>query len=77
VLDGQDPVAYVLSSNVNRRHMTKGQRAMAVAMVCKETLQSTRKVAGEAGLSHQRIHHARTVLRHTPDAAALVRRDEA
>jgi hypothetical protein len=26
VLDGQDPVAYVLSSNVNRRHMTKGQR---------------------------------------------------
>lgn len=28
-----DPTAYVLSANINRRHMTKGQRAMAVAMI--------------------------------------------
>lgn len=27
-LNGHDPVAYILSSNINRRHMTKGQMAM-------------------------------------------------
>ncbi len=32
-LNGQDPIAYVLSANIHRRHMTKGQRAMAVAMI--------------------------------------------
>ena len=28
-LDGQDPVAYILSSNIQRRHLSKGQAAMA------------------------------------------------
>ena len=32
-LDGEDPTAFVLSANIHRRHMTKGQRAMAVAMI--------------------------------------------
>ena len=30
-LNGTDPIAYILATNVNRRHLTKGQRAMAVA----------------------------------------------
>lgn len=29
--DGRDPVAYILATNVSRRHLSKGQRAMAVA----------------------------------------------
>jgi hypothetical protein len=33
LLDGQDPVAYILSANINRRHMSKGQRAMVVARI--------------------------------------------
>ena len=28
-LNGQDPIAYVLSANIHRRRVTKGQRAMA------------------------------------------------
>jgi len=32
-LNGDDPTAYVLSANIHRRHMTKGQRAMAVATI--------------------------------------------
>jgi ParB-like nuclease domain len=55
LLDGQDPVTYILSANIHRQHMNKGQRAMAVAKVCKETLQGTRKVGIVAQASHQRI----------------------
>src|SRR5262249_10496295 len=32
-LNGQDPVAYILSCNIRRRHMAKGQQAMAVAFL--------------------------------------------
>ena len=35
-LNGEDPTAFVLSANIHRRHMTKGQRAMAVAMIYPE-----------------------------------------
>ena len=35
-LNGHDPVAFILSSNIARRHMTKGQQAMAVAMIYPE-----------------------------------------
>jgi hypothetical protein len=38
--DGIDPVAYILSSNINRRHMNKGQQAMAIAR-CKQNLQTS------------------------------------
>jgi ParB-like chromosome segregation protein Spo0J len=30
-LNGQDPIAFIISSNVRRRHLSKGQQAMAVA----------------------------------------------
>jgi len=33
VLDGECPIAIVLSANIHRRHSTKGQQAMAVAMI--------------------------------------------
>jgi hypothetical protein len=32
-INGQDQKAYILSVNVNRRHMTAAQRAMATAMI--------------------------------------------
>ena len=32
-LNGEDPKAFVISATIYRRHLTKGQRAIAVAMV--------------------------------------------
>jgi ParB-like chromosome segregation protein Spo0J len=55
LLDGQDPVAYILSANINRRHMTKGQRAMATCLVSKH---SQREKAKQAGLSNAYIAKA-------------------
>jgi hypothetical protein len=47
-LNGQDPAAYILSANINRRHMTKSQRAMAVAMVFPEPQKLKRKGTGSS-----------------------------
>jgi len=71
-LDGHDPVAYILSANVNRRHMTKGQRAMAVAVAYPEPEQGKRNdLDGTSPLSgevkREYLSRARTVLRYAID----------
>lgn len=77
-LDGEDPTAYVLSANIHRRHMTKGQRAMAVARIYPEAKRGRGNVdpAGKAaeisGFSERLTRQARTVLAHKPDLAANV-----
>ena len=38
---GDDPRAYIIASNIARRHMSKGQQAMAVAMVYPEPEKTT------------------------------------
>jgi hypothetical protein len=72
LLNGQDPVAYILSANINRRHMTKGQRAMAVARIYPEPEKGGRgknsSVTKE--FSVERLSLARFILRHTPDDLA-------
>ena len=40
-LNSEDPKAFVISANIHRRHMTKGQRAMAVAMIYPEPKRGT------------------------------------
>jgi hypothetical protein len=74
LLDGQDPVAYILSANINRRHLTKGQRAMAVAKIYPKPEKGGRgknsSVAKE--FSGERLSLARAVLRHAPDLAEQV-----
>jgi hypothetical protein len=53
--------------------MSKGQIAMAVVLACKDSLHAnTRKTASQIGMSHQRVHHANTVLEYTPDQAGAV-----
>lgn len=66
-LVGEDPTAFVMSSNIHRRHMTKGQRAMAVAMIYPEPAKVKRKGSGsleskELGFSSAMLSQARTVL---------------
>lgn len=74
-LNGQDPTAYVLSSNIARRHMTKGQRAMAVAMLYPEPTKYRRGGANAGNtpeLDKGYLSHARTVLKWAPELADAV-----
>lgn len=66
-------VSFILSSNIQRRHLTKGQRAMAVAKICSVSEQSVRSAAKDSSLSATRIANARTVLKLAPDHADAVR----
>ena len=59
-------------ANIHRRHMTKGQRAMAVAMIYPEPEQGKSKtsvIITEVGFAASYLSHARTVLRHSPELA--------
>jgi ParB-like nuclease domain len=69
LLDGQDPVTYILSANIHRRHMTKGQRVMIVAKICSETKQTLRQISEQNKVALAAIGRARTVLHHAPDLA--------
>lgn len=75
-VNGTDPLSYIISANVHRRHMTRAQRAMALAMMAPEADDkggrgkpskilegfegSDRKAMGQA------IFKARFVLKHKP-----------
>ena len=72
VLNGDDPTAYVLSANIHRRHLTKGQRAMAVAMIYPKPERGRGKkdpAKGTEQVSYSRVKVARTVLQYAPDLA--------
>ena len=71
-LDGQDPVAYILSSNIARRHLSKGQQAMAVAEVRLLSKQSVREAARLIGASAARVAQADVVLGYAPEFSEAV-----
>lgn len=74
-LNGEDPTAYVLSANIHRRHMTKGQRAIAVAMIYPDSEQGKRGTSvktTEVRISSASLSHARTILRYAGDLADSV-----
>jgi hypothetical protein len=67
---GQDARAYIVSANLHRRNLAKGQQAMALAMIYPETEKGGRGVkssavnsAVSAGFSSRRLNEARFVLR--------------
>ncbi len=71
-LDGQDPVSYILSANVNRRNLNKGQRAMAVVKLCVAHNVRQTAVAESIGVDQSRISRANTVLKNAPELAMSV-----
>ena len=82
-LDG-DPVAHIVSANLQRRHLSKGQRAMLAVRLEAEVMKNssaeaavvnyspTRAVARVVGVDHAMIVAARLVLSKTPDAVKSV-----
>lgn len=65
VYKGDDPAGYALATNVHRRMLSKGQRAMLIAT------QSFNLKDGEAP-SEGHISKARTVAKHAPELVGLV-----
>ena len=72
-----DPTAYVLSANVHRRHLTKGQQAMAIALIYPDEFERGRGKKGKLDLpfSKMTLSQARFVLRHCRDKAEEVLRN--
>lgn len=74
---GTDVKAFIVSANINRRHMTKGARAMAVAKMYPDALAYKRggnslKIKESGGFTDGYLSQARTVLHHTPELADKV-----
>jgi ParB-like nuclease domain len=80
LFEGDDPRAYIVASNIARRHMSKGQQAMAVAMVYPEPEKTTHGKKSKTKLlletktnfSGARLSQARTVLACSTDLARAV-----
>ena len=72
-----DPTAYVLSANVHRRHLTKGQQAMAVALAYPEPKRGMHSQLNNStgDFDKASLSRARFVLRHCRDKAEEVLRN--
>ncbi|MEV7955276.1 ParB N-terminal domain-containing protein [Streptomyces sp. NPDC088141] len=73
--EGDDPDGYVLSANIHRRNLTKGQMAMITAKACSLSEQSgrspsersSRSLSERLGISLGTVGKANVVLQHAPD----------
>ena len=65
--DGVDATAFILSLNVSRRHLTKGQQAMAVAQASDFLKISQRQIEQATGVGQSRVAYARAVIRYAPE----------
>ncbi|WP_158973325.1 ParB/RepB/Spo0J family partition protein [Streptomyces griseus] len=70
---GSDPKGLILAHNLRRRHISKGQQAMIVAMARSFSEHSLRHQAKVHSISLTRLSNAATVLKHNPPLAEQVR----
>ncbi|MFD4143667.1 ParB N-terminal domain-containing protein [Streptomyces sp. NPDC058572] len=70
---GTDHMRLIMSGNLVRRHISKGQQAMITAMACSASEHSLRDQAKHHGLSLTCLSNAATVLTHAPHLAEQVR----
>lgn len=70
--DGDDPDAYALTVNINRRHLTKGQIAMVAARAGNLVASTNRRLAEAVSVNREYVNRASTVLHHDPDLAEQV-----
>lgn len=70
-LNGHDAITFILSQNIARRHMTKGQQAVLVARtrLVESTNGSEGEIARAVGISRELLNHALTILDWAPDLA--------
>ena len=71
--EGDDPMAFMLSANAYRRHMSVGARAVAIVRMV--SLSDTKIGRGEKlmGVSQPRLSEARTVLEWAPGSVDAAR----
>lgn len=70
---GSNSARLIISSNVHRRHISKGQQAMITVIACSLSGHSLRDLAKLHSLSRSRLSAANVVLKHDPDLAEQVR----
>jgi len=75
-LNGENPRLYILRTNMARRNMSQGQRAMGAVLVAEEDMHnlciSQSDVARSACVPRQRVVEASLILKFTPDLAPAV-----
>jgi hypothetical protein len=77
-----DPAAYIVSANLKRRNLKKGQQAMALALIYPESEKGGRGKKGVAnsaaklgGFSRDRVDQARKIVGHSRELALAVLAD--
>lgn len=71
--EGDDPGGYALAVNINRRHLSKSQQAMVIALAEDlSNLDSQSQLARETGITQPRFSEARTVVQYTRELADQV-----
>jgi hypothetical protein len=72
--EGDDPIAYIVGINISRRHLSSGQKTMAVAKLYPDPEKGGRgrKVSATEGFSSGRLSMARHILKWAPELADLV-----
>jgi len=68
-----DPRSIVVSENLRHKHLTKGQQAMATAILYPEVKGRGNKNPTELGFSDESLRKARTILKYAGDLAGQVR----